>query len=161
MRESDQHILAEHYLDLYRMAYSMLRNTAEAEDAVQEALARTFAQPLVQQPLNYCVRVLRNYCLDRLEAEYVASDAMDSMVSPEEDSKQRVTHVRLQVLEESRDCLPQRTNEMLDMHFVEGLSLPEIAERSGVTLRTVKRLFKKAYRQMRRKILMAEINVKS
>lgn len=160
MRESDQHILAEHYLDLYQMAYLLLQNQAEAEDAVQEALARSFAQPFVKQPLNYCVRVLRNYCLDRLNAEYVTSDTMDTMASPEEEPLQRLMHARLQVLEEARVCLPQRTNEMLDMHFAQGLSLPEVAERSGVSLGTVRKLFKKAYRQMRKKIVMADITVK-
>ena len=34
-------MLADHYLDLYRMAFVLLQNEADVEDVVQEALAVT------------------------------------------------------------------------------------------------------------------------
>ena len=50
MRESDQQRLVEHYLDFYRMAYSLLHDPKDAEDVVQEALTRTLVRPLVREP---------------------------------------------------------------------------------------------------------------
>lgn len=160
MRECDQHILADHYLDLYQMAYHLLLDATEAEDAVQEAMARTFAQPRVKDPVFYCVRVLRNYCMDRLKEKYMATASMNAVAEPEDDEAKHRQAVRLQLLAEARECLPQRTNELLDMHFEEGLSVPEIAKRMGMTNRAVKRLFIKAYQLMRNKILTAEIEMK-
>lgn len=158
MRESDQHILADHYLDLYRMAYGILHDQSEAEDAVQEALVRTLASPLVQHPLHYCMRVLRNYCIDKLRDECLLTDKLDTMSVTEDATAQRLIKARLELLDEARKSLPQRTNQLLDMHYVEGLSIQEISKKSGISIVVVRKLFKRAYRQIRKRINTADIN---
>lgn len=161
MRESDRHILADHYLDLYRMAYGILHNQSEAEDAVQEALARTLARPMVQHPLHYCMKVLHHYCIDKLRDECMLTDKMDKLDvadAAEDTATQQLLKVRLEMLDEARKYLPQRTNQLLDMHYVEGLSIQEISEQSGVSIVVVRKLFKRAYRQMRKRINTIEIN---
>lgn len=161
MRESDQHILADHYLDLYRMAYGILHDQSEAEDAVQEALVRTLASPMVQHPLHYCKKVLHHYCIDKLRDECMLTDKLDKldvMDATEDTATQQLLKVRLEMLDEARKYLPQRTNQLLDMHYVEGLSIQEISEQSGVSIVVVRKLFKRAYRQMRKRINTIEIN---
>ena len=41
MRERDKQMLADHYLDFYQMAYTILHEEADVEDAVQDALTDT------------------------------------------------------------------------------------------------------------------------
>ena len=62
MRERDKQMLADHYLDFYQMAYTILHEEADVEDAVQDALTDTMSQPFVRDPYGYCCRVLKNKC---------------------------------------------------------------------------------------------------
>lgn len=159
MRESDQNMLADRYLDLYQMAFAILHSQCDAEDAVQEALVRTLTRPIaVRDPLHYCVRVLRNYCMDKLNEKLVVTDRIEALGDADDTPIQRLLHVRLEGMEEARRCLPERTNQLLDMHYAEGLTLQEIADRTGVSAPMVRKLFKRAYRQIRKKIVLAEIN---
>ena len=54
MRESDKQMLADHYLDFYQMAYSVLHNKEDVEDVVQESLAVTMAHTWVKR--NYSAK---------------------------------------------------------------------------------------------------------
>ena len=44
MRERDKQMLADHYLDFYQMAYTLLHNKEDVEDAVHDALVDTMSQ---------------------------------------------------------------------------------------------------------------------
>lgn len=55
---------------LFALAYRMLGSAGEAEDAVQEALARWYAQPrdAVQNPAGFLTTMVTNICLDQLKS---------------------------------------------------------------------------------------------
>ena len=77
MREQDKQMLADHYLDLYRMAYNVLRNETDTEDAVQEALAITMSHSFLAKPYSYCVRTLYNQCYRLLsKRDYILPDEL-------------------------------------------------------------------------------------
>ena len=58
--------LVDHYLDYYALAKSMLNDDDDARDAVQEALARTMAMPLLQKPVAYCFQTVRRVAVDTM-----------------------------------------------------------------------------------------------
>ena len=79
-------MLADHYLDLYRMAFVLLQNEADVEDVVQEALAVTMSKTWVKDPYKYCLQVLYNQCYKMVKGkEYVLVENMPETVEQDDD----------------------------------------------------------------------------
>ncbi len=143
-------MLADHYLDFYRMAYNLLRNEADTEDVVQDALAITMSRPFVTKPYNYCVRVLYNRCYRMLSRGdyFLPGDIPDLMV--EEDG---IDEYRLRQLQELKEQLPPRIAKVLDLYYVNGFTQAQIAEHQGMSESLVKKLFYKGHKRLRQQIM--------
>jgi RNA polymerase sigma-70 factor (ECF subfamily) len=63
-----------HYRSIYRLAYAILRSTADAQDVAQETFLRFWqhGQP-IERPREWLSAVARNACLDRLRRSAVAA----------------------------------------------------------------------------------------
>lgn len=148
MRECDKKLLAEHYLDFYYMAYALLGNPTDVEDAVQEALARTMARSRVEDPLSYCFTVLRNLCYRMLRSEYVLVNHFpEKMDYPGETHAQLLADVR-----ELRERLSPRIREVFKLYYDEGLSQQEISEQMDIPMPTLKKLIKKGHSRLRKQL---------
>lgn len=148
MREQDKQLLAEHYLDFYRMAYSLLRNEADTEDVVQEALAATMARPFVAKPYNYCVKTLYNRCYRMLSRrDYSLPDQIPDIVA--EDDGKELMEYRLKQLQRLKGQLPARIVEILDLYYVCGLTQAQIAQHKGMSESLVKKLFYRGHKRLR------------
>ena len=157
MREADKQMLADHYLDFYRMAFSILQNETDVEDAVQEALVETMTRHLWGDPYKYCVAVLRNICVRmKLKANEVLLDNMLDVPTPEADVDNR----RLQRLGELLDALPKRIKEILYLYYEDGYSKAEIARQKGISVTMVKKLFKRGQDTLKKQLIEMEINDK-
>lgn len=146
MRDKDKQILADRYIDLYAIAYALLHNDDDARDAVQEALAVTMAFPLLRDPYRFCGRVLRNICYKHLGRSYIL------VKSPPEtpvDTPDGEYENRLVWLETAKKHLSAETVKLLDMHFVEGLTLKEISKTTGRPLPALKKQFSQTYSKLR------------
>lgn len=131
-------LVAAYSATLYRVAYSVVRNAAEAEDAVQEAFVRVLRNEdklsEVRDPRVWLIRIVWNVVLDRKRraktrpenddiADYARilpaaeAGADDSLVSTE-------THARILAL---IDRLPQKERQALLLSAVDELSTVEIA----------------------------------
>jgi RNA polymerase sigma-70 factor (ECF subfamily) len=131
-------LVAEYSATLYRVAYSVVRNAAEAEDAVQETFVRVLRNEAklveVRDPRVWLIRIVWNVVLDRKRraktrpenediANYarvlpsVETSADNSLVSSE-------THARILDL---IDRLPQKERQALLLSAVDELSTLEIA----------------------------------
>lgn len=153
MRNQDKQMLADHYLDFYRMAFAVLQDPSDVEDVVQEALAITMARPYVRQPYQYCVRVLYSCCADlALNQKPFSLDQMPEFASKDDEVSQR----RLVRLKELRDQLPPRVNEIFDLHYDQGLSLSQIARQKGVSDTMIKKLVNKWQNRLRKQLLEIE-----
>ncbi len=156
MREVDKQILADHYLDLYQMAYSMLQNKADAEDAVQEALVVTMTRQLWGDPCRYCTAVLRNICRKMKKSNVMLIDYMFDIPNPVGNTDS----LRLHRLMDLLDAMPKHTKEILLLHYEKGYSKTEIAEMKNVSLSTVKKIFKKGQEQLKQQLIEMEKNDK-
>jgi len=139
---------------LYRVAYSVLRNTADAEDAVQETYLRVLRHRdtlgEIREPRVWLVRIVWNVVLDRKRRSKTRPETDDvadlarllpaSGLSAEERavSAQHHEHV-LRAVEQ----LPAKEQRVLILSAFEELTSVEIAQVLGTTESTVRsRLFR-------------------
>lgn len=155
MREQDKQMLADHYLDLYRMAYDVLHNETDTEDVVQEALAVTMAHPFLVKPYNYCVRILYNRCYRLLtRKDYILPDQLPDVAYEESDSEMH--EFRIEQLRKFKSQLPPRIAKILDLYYANGLTQAQIAKTEGMSLSLVKKLFYIGHEQLRHQIIESE-----
>ena len=139
---------------LYRVAYSVLRNSADAEDAVQETYLRVLRHRdslnEIRDPRVWLVRIVWNVVLDRKRRSKTRPETDDiadlarllpaSGLSAEERavSAQHHAHVLRAVQQ-----LPEKEQRVLILSAFEELSSVEIAQVLGTTESTVRsRLFR-------------------
>lgn len=139
---------------LYRVAFSVLRNTADAEDAVQEAFLRVLRHRHtlgeVRDHRVWLIRIVWNIVLDRKRRAKTRPETDDieelARVLPGEgltaEDRAAAAQHHAQVLA-CVDQLPAKEREVLLLSAFEELSSVEIAAALGVTESTVRsRLFR-------------------
>lgn len=169
-RENDAEAFAElvqrHYLPCLRMAMSMLRNAADAEDEVQN----TFLKALVHLPeferraelRTWLISIVRNQCLMRVRsAAYRRSTSIEA-TSPASLSRQWGTPWSAEEAvadEQAKDLLarnvrrlPAIYREVLLMHGLGEMRLETIAERLGITIGAVKSRLRRARTELRTRL---------
>ena len=139
---------------LYRVAYSVLRNTADAEDAVQETYLRVLrhrdALAEIRDPRVWLVRIVWNVVLDRKRRAKTRPETDDiadlarmlpaSGLTAEERVASAQHHENvLRAVEQ----LPEKEQRVLILSAFEELSSVEIAKVLGTTESTIRsRLFR-------------------
>ena len=141
--------------EFYRVAFYILEDEAEAEDAVQELFLKLWsgrdALDDIRSPKGYGIRVLRNLCLDRIRR----SRKMETpAVLPEPEWPGRQDEAvdekeRLAKVLDAIKSLPDRQREVLTLRTLDGLSYEEIAERTGMNQLTLRVLLSQARRKLR------------
>ena len=151
-------IIQHHNRRLFRIARSILRNDAEAEDALQEAYIKAFSALInfrgEARLGTWLSRIVMNECLQRLrskrgsvsaaiefepaiEAQIIA---FPNPIDPERNMAQREL---MQLVENAVDKLPDEFRLVLVARTIEGMSIEETAELLGLRRETVKtRLFR-------------------
>src|SRR5271170_1743702 len=152
-------LVMEYSATLYRVAYSVMRNAAEAEDAVQEAFLRVLKHreklEEIQDLRVWLIRITWNVVLDKKRrsktrpenddiADYVrvlpSSDrgADESLISSQE-------HARILML---IDRLPHKEREALLLSAVQDLSTFQIATILGTTESSIRSRIFRARREL-------------
>jgi RNA polymerase sigma-70 factor (ECF subfamily) len=142
---------------LYRIAFYMLESEVEAEDAVQEVYAKLWESrdslEDVRLPKAYCIRMLKNLCLDRIrKARYLSfpEELPDNDYNPAPDDAIDAK-TRLNKVLEAVKALPDRQRNVLVLRTVEGLSYEEIADRTGMNNLTCRVLLSQARAKIKSK----------
>lgn len=147
--------LVEQYAPtLYRVAFSVLRNAADAEDAVQEAFVRVLRHrdtlDEVRDQRVWLIRIVWNIVLDRKRRAKTRPETDDvadlarvlpaSGLSADERAAAAQHHAQILQLVEK---LPAKEREVLILSAFEELNSVEIAEVLGITESSVRsRLFR-------------------
>lgn len=134
---------------LFPLALRIVRDRAEAEDVLHDAFV-TLAERASQYQrdkgsvIAWLVTLVRNLSIDRtrrrdrrgtLQREIIAFEPPQDVKNPEELTSDE--HERAKV-QRALAKLPEGQARTLTIAFFEGLSYPEIAEREGVPLGTIK-----------------------
>ena len=141
--------------EFYRVAFYILEDEAEAEDAVQEMFLKLWsgrdALDGIRNPKGYGIRVLRNLCLDRIRrSRKMETPAV--LPEPEWPGRQDEAVDEIERLAKVLDAiksLPDRQREVLTLRTLDGLSYEEIAERTGMNQLTLRVLLSQARRKIR------------
>jgi RNA polymerase sigma-70 factor (ECF subfamily) len=150
-------IIRQHNQRLYRIARSILRDDAEAEDALQEAYIRAFTSlesfRKDSRLGTWLARIVMNEALGRLRrrkptvdfdsfakrqegsAEIIRFPAANPDLDPETIMAQREIRA---LLEHAIDALPEAFRTVLVARLIEGMSVEETAELFGIKPETVK-----------------------
>jgi len=147
-------LVEQHASTLYRVAFSVLRNGADAEDAVQETFLRVLRHRgtlgEVRDHRVWLIRIVWNIVLDRKRRAKTRPETEDvsdlarvlpaTGLSAEERAAAAQHHARMLLLV---DSLPAKEREVLVLSAFEELSSVEIAGILGVTESSVRsRLFR-------------------
>ncbi len=163
--ETLETLVARHSLMAFRIAYSILRNHHDAEDAVQECFLRAlkYGKDLgrVRNPKTWLARIAWTAALDRRSARASVSQVEDA-VEPEfleqlRDHKagldeQLASRQMRQFLERMIVTLPEDIRYPLVLSTVEELNAAEIAEMLGIPESSVRTRLLRARKLLKEKL---------
>jgi RNA polymerase sigma-70 factor, ECF subfamily len=141
-------------LDIFRYAKSLLKDSDEAKDAVQEVFVKytqnesSFKSECSQK--TWLLVITRNYCFNKIKS----GNWNNARIDEEIESKPYEIDLDMQItLEGALRLLSPEHNELLYLKEFENYSYKEIADITGLNIENVKiKLFRA--RQNLRKILM-------
>ena len=143
---------------LWQVAFYILEDSAEAEDAVQELFLKLWkgrdALDSIRSPKGYCITLLRNLCLDRIRraSRTVVPDVLpdppfDGRQDDAVDGRERLAKVL-----DAIKSLPDRQRQVLTLRTLDGLSYEEIADRTGLNYLTLRVLLSQARNKLKKMI---------
>ena len=146
-------VAGEYASRFYSVAYRMLGNRADAEDAVQRALLNCFAARASYSPRwavsTWLYRALTNVCIDELRRRRVRNEASganleagsgeiaSSSIVNRGGGIQPPTADRVD-LTRALETVPREARMLLALHYVDGLGYGELAKIRGISINTVK-----------------------
>jgi RNA polymerase sigma-70 factor (ECF subfamily) len=141
---------------MFRVAYSMLRNAHDAEDAVQEAflkLFRTDGWRRMESERAFLARTVWRVALDRVASRNSAEDVAEleiaaSGATPEEDA---AGGDERQLLRQMIDRLPEELRRPLVLSAIEEMTSTEVAEVMGIPEGTVRTRVMRAKAELKKR----------
>ncbi|QQG36942.1 MAG: sigma-70 family RNA polymerase sigma factor [Micavibrio aeruginosavorus] len=127
-------LVRRHSERFYALSWRLLGNEAEAEDVVQDAFIKLWAQPALFRVdagvrfTTWFYRVVSNMATDRLRGRkrWASPEAMDILPDPGKGADQALAERQTQALiEKAIHALPERQKLALTLCFYEGLSVRE------------------------------------
>jgi RNA polymerase sigma-70 factor (ECF subfamily) len=173
-RNGDRHAFAE-LVELYKdkifhLAYRMLNNKHEAEDAVQETFLRVYTNlhryDENQKFSTWIFRIATNHCIDRLrkrkhtayslDAEMPDGEGNDyySMLASHDDlpEKQIILSETQQQIRKAIDALPEKYKAVVILRYLQDMSLQEISDVLDMPVTTVKTRVHRGREYLRKKL---------
>ena len=152
-------LVTEYSATLYRVAYSVMRNSAEAEDAVQEAFLRVLKHrdklDSILDHRVWLIRITWNIVLDRKRRSKTRPENDDiadyARILPSKDRRADDSLISSQIhgrILSLIDRLPRKEREALLLSAVEELSTVQIAAVLGTTESSIRSRIFRARRQL-------------
>lgn len=136
---------------LYRIAYSILRNAEDAEDAVQDTFLRLFEESdkldEMERPQAYFTVTVRNISLNKLRARHPETAEDETAGMPAD----RGSDDRMEARDELRHILaslPAHERRILILRHVSGCSFADIAQLTGRTESSIRMLLSRVRRRL-------------
>jgi RNA polymerase sigma-70 factor (ECF subfamily) len=140
---------------VYQLAYRMLGNRTEAEDVGQETFLRVYANlsryDQSHKLSTWIYRIATNLCIDRLrkrkfayslDQEVAGTDGLDMYSHlPDQGKTPEAEVVTLELQQEvqtAMDQLPIQYKSIMNLRYIEDLSLQEISEIVDLPVTTIK-----------------------
>lgn len=140
---------------MQRVAARFLHDDDLAADAVQETLIQLWHKRwrlgMMKDSRGYCMKTLRNRCIDILRQHSHDSIPLEEADRfPLQDDDAEATEERYQLLEEAIATLPPQQQQLIELKYVKGRSIREMAEMTGLSETNVTTLMSRAYTSLRK-----------
>lgn len=148
-------LLLPHYKRMYVTAMTILRDSDDAKDAVQEAFTRLWEKrddlPNIDNPEAYCVTIIKRICIDRLRhSSHIANDVIIQDITIADDSAAKADNREsLQEITRLITRLPEQQQRVLRLRSFNDCSLEEIEQITGLSGVNVRTLLSRARRRLR------------
>ena len=156
-------ILVKRHTDkFYGLAWRLLGNDAEADDVVQDAFLKLWAQPDLYKAdtgarfTTWFYRVVSNMALDRLRGRkrWIGPEVLETMADSGKLSDQGYEEKEMQRhIEQSIAVLPERQKLALNLCFYEGISVQDTASVIGISEKAVESLLMRAKSSLRNDLI--------
>jgi len=149
-------MVERHAGSLYRLAISLVGNAADAEDALQEALAGAFkALPKFEERSSlktWLTRILVNQAArrHRTRGRFATLPAEEALERPAPEAEDAAA-TRMDVLA-AMEALPAEHREVIALREIQGMTYDEIAETLSVPRGTVESRLFRARRALRERL---------
>jgi RNA polymerase sigma-70 factor (ECF subfamily) len=146
---------------LYRFALSIVGNTFEAEDVVQEVLIKVWKKKedfiQIENKEAWCMTVTRNLAIDKRRSRRVIHDDITNHyeLSDRNSNPAQITEFNdtMSRIKKIMDRLPEDQKEIIHLRDIEGCTYKEIAEITGITVERVKVNLHRARKALRSQIV--------
>jgi len=141
---------------VFRLAFSYLKNRADAEDVMQEALLKLYTEPRefesAEHEKHWLLRVAANECKKLLRSPWRRrTEALDEVEEAAAFDRPAQTELFRQVM-----ALPPRYRAAVYLYYYEGYSVKETAGLLGAKASTVQTWLMRARGQLQTKLKEAE-----
>lgn len=140
---------------MFGIAYDILKNEQDAEDAVQDAFFKIadnldrIADADSPQARNFAAVVTRNICFNMLRKRHIETDIDDADVSSDMSAEDEFLSAQgVETLERALESLPEKYRDILYLTVYEELSLREAAKLLGITYENAKSRVKRARKKV-------------
>ena len=145
----------EHHTMVFRTAYRITGNAADAEDVLQTVFLRMVrrddAADAIERPENYLRRSAVHAALDLVRAKRSSADIDLDRLPATGGSRPDDGDLR-ELLRQALSELPARAAEIFTLRFFEGLTNPEIAKALGISSITVAVTLHRTRRELQKKL---------
>ncbi len=163
-------IVQPHFERLYRLAWRLAGQKAEAEDLFQELLVKAFGKlddlVTIDDPGSWLSRVMYNLFIDErrqfarrrlrtVEEGEMAGDGIAGLPGPDDPAWDQQRFERIRALDRALGQLSEEHRHAVLLHDTEGYTIAEIQELTGIPVGTIKSRLHRARARLR-KILEAD-----
>lgn len=140
---------------LLAVAWRMLANEADAEDAVQEVFLRLWSireqLGTISNPAGFAMQTTKNICIDKLRTQKTTVSAEDAFLGFDEKTPYHETEKQnsVSIIRRIIDSLPELQRKIILMRDVEGYELQEIADITGSQINAVTMNLSRARKKVR------------
>lgn len=141
---------------LYVIAYSILQNRENAEDAVQEVYARLWR---MRDKLNelksieaFAVTVTKNFCIDMIRAERIKVDYPHLKSDDPPPENVMDARSKLGMITQILDTLPQKQRQVFNLRHFSDCSIEEISKMTELSEQNVRTILSRVRTLIKTKI---------
>lgn len=156
-KERTEQLFCEYYSMVYRVAFSQIKNHADAEDITQEVFFKLLKHEMKYQSIEHekawIIRVTLNQCRDLLKSKWKKTSVGIDAVPENEKTYYKNPYVKEDETLWAVLQLPEKYRNCLYLFYYEDYSIKEIAESLEMQENTVKTNLKRG-REALKKLLV-------
>lgn len=142
---------------LYRIAFALLNNADDSEDVIQDTYCKLWSSRIelekILQPEAYCVRLVKNLCLDFLRAprNRMDNETLESLhiINRETPDNELENKEKINQVEALIEQLPEKQRIVIQMRGCGDCSLEEIGAVTGESAANVRVLLSRARKTLK------------